>query len=246
MLLRCPRPVTTSRSGRVRPRHATSPSPPFAPSASAPPLSPELLAACAVLRATPDLYAADADTERAVDALTASGPPPPLAAVLPLSDGVWRVRYAPHIKAGSLFGLRFSPLEYVISSNGTKMTSNVRYQTALGAGWLCTEGGVGPAAAARGGDGGGEGFAVTRDTSILFHSFWAGGDDSGPPRGPGSSAAAAAINALGKLGFVSSLSIFPLLFFSASEGVCVFSFPPLRAKIAAVRETQQLLPAARA
>jgi hypothetical protein len=46
---------------------------------------------------------------------------------------------------------------------------------------------------------------------------------------------AAAINAIGQLGFLPSLSRFPVRFMDAQAGVCVFEFPPLQTVIAARR-----------
>lgn len=43
------------------------------------------------------------------------------------------------------------------------------------------------------------------------------------------------VNWLSRAGFVEEFSLFPVLFFDQDAGICVFSFPPLRSKIAAVR-----------
>jgi hypothetical protein len=48
-------------------------------------------------------------------------------------------------------------------------------------------------------------------------------------------AQAAAINGIGRLGFLPSLSRFPVRFMDAQAGVCVFEFPPLQTVIAARR-----------
>jgi hypothetical protein len=94
-------------------------------------------------------------------------------------------------------------------------------------GWLSTEGSV----------------KVDDDDSVnlLFETFWVESDAEEPRAGnPLTSgapvhASAVLVNAVGKLGFLPSLSRFPVLFMDAKAGVCVFSFPPLNTVIAAKR-----------
>ena len=175
----------------------------------------------------PDLYAATEETAAAVRTLVQSQPgPADAAAAAALGDGTWEVFFGPHFRRVEPLA-RFRPVRYVVSGGGTRMRSDVHYQLPGASGWLSTEGGV-----AASGDG---------SVSVLFETFWLEGDAPAPrPDNPLTSGApvsaqAAAINAVGRLGFVPSLSRFPVRFMDAQAGVCVFEFPPLNTVIAARR-----------
>lgn len=43
------------------------------------------------------------------------------------------------------------------------------------------------------------------------------------------------VNWLSRAGFVEGISSFPVIFFDEEAGICVFRFPPLNSRIAAVR-----------
>ena len=64
------------------------------------------------------------------------------------------------------------------------------------------------------------------------------GEDGGAPRSNPVSAEVAqagdrVVNTLGRVMFLSSLSVFPVYFFDKQAGICVFEFPPLNSFIAA-------------
>ena len=173
----------------------------------------------------PDLYAANEQTAEAVNALV-SQPQPDAAAAAALGDGRWEVLYGPHFRRVEALA-RFRPVRYVISDGGRRMRSDVHYEMFGLAGWLSTEGSV----------------KANSDGSVnlLFETFWVDGDSEEPradnplTSGAPVPASAALVNAVGKLGFLPSLSRFPVLFMDAKAGVCVFSFPPLDTVIAAKR-----------
>jgi hypothetical protein len=74
------------------------------------------------------------------------------------SHGVWEVFYAPHISGISgAVRTKIGPLQYILTDLG--FTSNVRYSSPIGEGWLS-----------------GAGDYVVRDgrtVEVLFDSFWA-------------------------------------------------------------------------
>ena len=74
--------------------------------------------------------------------------------------------------------------------------------------------------------------ALAAHSKIAFDSFWVSRSEGGGPR-DSATASAALINAVGKVFFFESLSVFPVAY--ASEKACVFEFPPLSARIAAAR-----------
>jgi len=173
----------------------------------------------------PDLYAANEQTAAAVDTLV-SQPQPDAAAATALGDGRWEVFFGPHFRRVEALA-RFRPVRYVISDGGRRIRSDVHYEMLGLKGWLSTEGSV----------------KVDDDDSVnlLFETFWVESDAEEPRAGnPLTSgapvhASAVLVNAVGKLGFLPSLSRFPVLFMDAKAGVCVFSFPPLNTVIAAKR-----------
>lgn len=212
------------------------------PAPPSPPTPSDVAAALALLCATPDLYAGGDAVAAAVDVLVRSAPPPTDAsAVLADADGEWRVVHAPHIASGSLLGTRFSPLLYTF--DGPRIRSDVRACAGGAAAWLCSEGTVEPAPQPGGlaslAGFGSEAAAIR----LLFSDFWvapAGEGLRAPAGAPAPDAPAATlVRGLGRAAFLAPLAVFPVLFFSPSAGVCVFSFPPLRSRIAAVRAAAQ-------
>ena len=177
---------------------------------------------------TPDLYAATEETAAAVSTLVRSQAGQADASkVAALGDGRWEVVYGPHFRRVEALA-QFRPVRYVISGGGTRMRSDVHFALPFAAsGWLSSEGGV-----AANDDG---------SVSVLFETFWLEGDSPEPradnplTSGAPVSPQTAAINALGRLGFLPSLSRFPIRFMDAQAGVCVFEFPPLQTVIAAQR-----------
>ena len=173
----------------------------------------------------PDLYAANEQTAAAVSTLV-SQPHPDATAAVALGDGRWEVFFGPHFRRVEALA-KFRPVRYVISDGGRRMRSDVHYEMLGTAGWLSTEGSV-----KANGDG---------SVNLLFETFWVEGDSAEPradnplTSGAPVSASAALVNAVGKLGFLPSLSRFPVLFMDAQAGVCVFEFPPLNTVIAAKR-----------
>lgn len=151
-------------------------------------------------------------------------------------DGVWEVFYMPHIRRiAEPLGVKVQPLRYSIL--GGKITSDVGYSApVVGAGWLNSGGEVRQ--------------ADDEQVQILFDAFWVGKPSLEPRSNPFTqsqdlqgneelriSALDSVVNAVGKKGFLPSFSFFPVLYFSAEEGVCIFKFPPLNSAIAAYRLT---------
>lgn len=174
---------------------------------------------------TPDLYAATEETAAAVRTLVQSQSGAANAgAAVSLGDGTWEVFFGPHFRRVEALA-QFRPVRYVIS--GTRMRSDVHYSLLGAQGWLSSEGGV----------------EANEDGSVqvLFEQFWVEGDAAAPrednplTNGKPVSAQTAAINAIGRAGFLPSLSRFPVLFWDSQAGVCVFEFPPLNTVIAARR-----------
>lgn len=193
-----------------------------------------LAAALACSEGVPDLYAATSATAEAVQQLVHAGVMNGAAASFAGSDGVWEVFYAPHIQGLSttFAGVKFRPLRYTISQNGTVLRSDVRYSSSLfGSGWLSSEGTIKAAES-------------NARVDLVFESFWVkggGNDDDPSPGNPvrdsggNLSVVDALVNAVGRAGFISQLAVFPVLYFNQEAGVCVFRFPPLRSNIATRR-----------
>jgi hypothetical protein len=143
------------------------------------------------------------------------------------ADGVWEVAAAPHIRAlAAPFGATIRPLRYTISDGGRRLLSDVRWTAPYGSGWLSTEGRLE--------------LTSSSEVSLLFDSFWTGSDGETPRVSPflaggQPSAWDTAVNSVGRLAFFEGLSRFPVRFLN--KDLCVFSFPPLRTDIAAVRVT---------
>ena len=146
-----------------------------------------------------------------------------------LAGGTWRVVHAPHIRRLSrYFGTDFNPIRYILSpgsnessQGGGGILSNVRYESGiLGAGWLSAKGTY-------------ESIDAT-STRISFDSFWWRPNSDVPGSGPRDGALSPIIQSIGTLGFVPSLSRFPVDYLD--DDTCVFSFPPLSVKITARKE----------
>lgn len=184
-------------------------------------------AAISLLLAAPsDLHAAGPAEAAAVAALVRAPPAASLASAVAASDGRWEVVYAPHIQRLSApFAATIKPLRYTLSQSGTRLRSDVLCSAPFGSSWLSAEGRVEL-----------RGDAV----DVLFESFWVRSGEAGEPLGnPLTSGAPVSaldslINAVGRLGFVPSLSRFPVRYID-SEGLTVFEYPPLATTIAARR-----------
>lgn len=106
-----------------------------------------------------------------------------------------------------------------------------------GKGWLCAEGRMEMSPDA------------PSSVNLIFESFWVeqGGDDYIAPEGNPTTAQATRslsttlVNAVGRLSFISPLAVFPVLYYSPEDDVCIFRFPPLSSNIAARRVEMSLL-----
>ncbi|KAK3262409.1 hypothetical protein CYMTET_28731 [Cymbomonas tetramitiformis] len=185
---------------------------------------------CDLLAATPEIEAA---VKKLIELGEAEGH---AERSLIEGDGVWEVFYMPHIRRiAEPLGVKVQPLRYSILDG--KITSDVGYSApVVGAGWLNSGGEVKQ--------------ANDEQVQILFDTFWVGKPSQEPRGNPFTqaqdsqsveeqriSALDSVINAVGKQGFLPSFSYFPVLYFSADEGVCIFKFPPLNSAIAAYRLT---------
>eukprot|EP00468_Gymnochlora_sp_CCMP2014_P000441 CAMPEP_0167743064 /NCGR_PEP_ID=MMETSP0110_2-20121227/1800_1 /TAXON_ID=629695 /ORGANISM="Gymnochlora sp., Strain CCMP2014" /LENGTH=253 /DNA_ID=CAMNT_0007627377 /DNA_START=45 /DNA_END=806 /DNA_ORIENTATION=- len=141
-------------------------------------------------------------------------------------NGSWRVVYAPHLSFASqmLLGTKFD-VEYAIDDE--TMQSNVRVTSDILPlqYWLCSAGSVTSAG--------------PRDCKIKFNEFWVepltrATIDAPPPKPDLSGGNRFLINAMGKLGFLEDLALFPVLWMD--ESLCVFRFPALNVVIAARKE----------
>jgi|EP00900_Chrysochromulina_parva_P007911 hypothetical protein len=125
--------------------------------------------------------------------------------------GTWRVVNAPHIDTlSSVLFTKFSPIEYVLGPSG-EIASYVRYSGLPGTGWLCTDGTIENVA-----DSG-------RPTvKVVWDRIWwvPSGTTSHPAFEDG--AFSPLIQALGRLGFIEDLSVFPVRF--VQDDVAVFDF----------------------
>eukprot|EP00873_Tetraselmis_striata_P021237 jgi/Tetstr1/441501/TSEL_029732.t1 len=176
---------------------------------------------------SPNLMSASPELEARVEALLAgSEAGAPASQALELGNGQWEVFYMPHIKtiAGPL-GLQVQPLRYTVQGGKTLQT-DVRMGIGPGLSmWLSSTGGVRPE----------EGDAAVR---LSMTEFWLSPPGATPrpvSDRDDNATGDVLVNWLSRAGFVEEFSLFPVLFFDADAGICVFSFPPLRSKIAAVR-----------
>jgi len=158
-----------------------------------------------------------------LDALRERNPtarPGSAASYAPLAPGTWRVAFAPHIaKLSSAAGARFDPILYTLRADGG-ITSHVRYSwLGVADGWLSTVGEYG-----------------SRDELTSYvewdDAWWEPGAAS-PGDDPRQGAFAPFVSALGKAGFVTSFSNFPVEYLD--RDLCVFVFPLSGTRIAAVR-----------
>ena len=188
-----------------------------------------------LLSAPPDLQAATPEIETAVKSVVRDQPGAAgrkglgLGDVLARCDGRWEVCYAPHIlRLASPFGMKIRPLRYEFSEAGSRIRSVVRYSTAVGSGWFCTEG-----LCQRRKD---EPSAV----DVLFETFWMHYGETEPGPNPLTCGEpvpwdVALINAVGKAFFFAPLSRFPVAYIDNKIRLCVFEFPPRSTTIAARR-----------
>ena len=195
----------------------------------------ELASAVAVLDAHvarvggADLYAATEEATKAVDVMVRSNDiGGTLEECLARSDGVWEVCVMPHmLNLSAPLGIRFK-VRY--SLEGGKIRSDVRFRGpgGIGRGWLSSSGRVEPTSRTDH-----DGAAI----DLVFERFWIDLEDGEDPKDFADcvSAVDGAIDAIGRLGFLPSFAFFPVHFFDAKSGTCVFEFPPLRSNIAAKR-----------
>jgi hypothetical protein len=135
-------------------------------------------------------------------------------------NGTWEVVHAPHLRSVDALGVRFIPVRYVLSENGRFLRSDVHWSALGASGWLCAEGEL-----------------STSGTSVdlIFRSFWTSGDSAEPRDYPRNGTVLdQLVQAVGTLGFVASLSRFPVSYLD--EELAVFSFPPLRTLICAKKQ----------
>ena len=152
----------------------------------------------------------DAALTAAVKQLVAEAPTPHKVDFLSTS-GRWQVVNAPHIDTLSAFALTsFSPIEYILTPEGG-ISSFVRYRSNIfGTGWLCTDGSI-------------ENVAGTiPKVKIVWDRIWWSPTDSDDPPTFEEGALSALVQAIGQLGFIEDLSIFPVRF--VGEDLAVFNF----------------------
>ena len=153
--------------------------------------------------------------------------------VMILPEGTWRVVYAPHMDAMSrLVRGRFYPVEYILRKDGT-MTSHAKYNLPLiGSGWLSVSGTYGSE----------DGNVVCR---VDFDKAWVSlvdnnsvddtviGNDSPFPtfESVPDSLSKSIIQVIGQLGFVKSVSVFPVSYLD--DDTIVFDFELLGTRICA-------------
>ena len=176
----------------------------------------------AAVLSTRDLYASTPAVEEAV-AILCNSPPESSVVASGLWDGTWEVVHAPHLRSVDALGVRFTPVRYVVSGTGSCCRSDVHWNFLGASGWLSAAGTLHAS-----------GVAV----ELLFTEFWVSGEcEEARPFPTGSEATLLdhCIQAVGRLGFVPSLSVFPVAFLD--EGITIFSFPPLRTLICAKKRS---------
>ena len=153
-----------------------------------------------------DLAAAGVDRsdsilDREIKTLLAEAPPASRVDFASAA-GSWKVCHAPHIASLSKLALTtFEPIEYRITPTGG-IASYVRYESKLfGGGWLCTDGTIANAAD-----------ADVPSVKIVWDRIWwqPGGAADLPPTDPADGALREAVQAIGKVGFIEGLSVFPV------------------------------------
>ncbi|KAL3908040.1 MAG: hypothetical protein SGILL_008636, partial [Bacillariaceae sp.] len=151
----------------------------------------------------------------------------------PFALGTWRIVYAPHIYTmGSLIGGSFDPVHYIMKQDGV-MTSHARYSLPLiGSGWLSVSGTYGSDD---------ENMVCRVDfdkawVSLVNQSSGSDGiidDDSPIPsfEAVPDSFSKNLIQVIGQLGFVKSVSVFPVSYLD--DDTIVFDFELLGTRICA-------------
>jgi hypothetical protein len=170
------------------------------------------------------------DRTELIKEMTVQNPTPQPGSVTsftPFAVGKWRIVYAPHISAmGSLVGGSFDPVVYILRQDGT-MTSHARYKFPLvGSGWLSVSGTYGSA-------------DNNRVCQVDFDRAWVTLDsddrvDSDPTDSfeeVPESISKTVIQKIGQLGFVKSVSVFPVSYLDSDT--IVFDFELLGTRICA-------------
>ena len=162
------------------------------------------------------VYTSTAEVERAVDAFVAEYGGRGAEDSFALGEGTWEVFHAPHIRRlSSTLGTQFAPLRYRLAEGG-KISSFVRYENALGEGWLSAAGTL---------------EAEDPETlRLVFDTFWvdgAGGaeEDLRQDIAGHETREDRIVTALGRAGFLPQFARFPVL--AVSRDLAVFRFPPL-------------------
>jgi len=137
-----------------------------------------------------------------------------------LGLGQWEVFCAPHISGLSqTFGTTFDPIRYTLKEGGV-LVSNVKYSSSLfKEGWLSASGTMEASG--------------SNTLQIHFDKFWVdfGSQSLREEHGQGEEKPwDRFVMVLGKLGFISAFSFFPVDY--VDESIAVFNFPPLRSFIA--------------
>jgi hypothetical protein len=164
-----------------------------------------------------------------VKALTLENPtqsPGSTGSFSPFAVGTWRIVYAPHISTmGGLAGGAFDPVIYELRPNGS-MTSHARYDFPIvGSGWLSVSGTYGSK-------------DEDQVCQVDFDKAWvtlSKGDDEVQPYQELESVPSGLwkdmIQTVGKMGFVKTVSVFPVSYLD--EDTIVFDFELLGTRICA-------------
>jgi hypothetical protein len=160
----------------------------------------------------------DPELAAEVKSLLSTASPP--SSALDWSDvaGTWKVVHAPHIDTLSKLAMASFDIQYKITPEGS-IASYVRYYSPIvGAGWLCTDGFIANEPTTE---------AASSSVRIVWDQiWWVPSDDyrSGPPTDPQAEDAALPkiVQAVGKAGFIESLSVFPVRYVDAR--VAIFNF----------------------
>lgn len=164
-----------------------------------------------------------------VAAMTMANPTPKpgsTASFTPLATGTWTIVYAPHISTmGNLLFGSFNPVYYILEKDGT-MTSHAKFEFPLiGSGWLSVSGTYSSQ-------------DEDQQCRVDFDKAWIKVIEDEKEKSPymelesvPSGPVKNAINQLGKLFFVDSVSVFPVSYLD--QDTIVFDFELLGTRICA-------------
>lgn len=173
----------------------------------------------------------DAALGAEIKSLLATAPPPVAAVDWSKVAGTWRVVHAPHIDTLSKLALATFDIQYHITADGG-IGSYVRYHSPfVGAGWLCTDGTIENEVDSSPQD--------PPSVRIVWDRvWWVPKDDyrRGPPTDPEANDVVLrdVVQAIGKAGFIESLSVFPVRYVDESLGI--FNFQAFT--VSTVRDTE--------